>query len=270
MDDMKQWTSIICISIFLMISVTGIQQTTATISDPPYIEDDLMLPADSTIRLFADTSGSYYNISATSALAALGFASTLADFEYKISDEYSFGLFVYELDDWINSASDGWQYWVNYPDEETPPMVAAEDYELETGDTIDWFYGGYGVTPETSEIDIKLHITVEEDTTPPVVEILSPKTGGFYLFGSELSVLPIPFSFVIGELPVSIHSSDDLSRVHHIEIFMDGDLQKSFFTSSFQQTLTGFSNGKHTLTVVAHDGAENNRIREETCFLYSN
>ncbi len=269
MDSKKKWKSVVCISLFLMISVTGIQQTNAVLSDPPYVEDDLILPADSTLRLFADTSGSYYNISATSALAALEFASTIADFDYKLSDEYSFGLFVYELDDWINSASDGWQYWVNYPDEEIP-MVAAEDYELETGDTIDWFYGGYGITPETSEINIKLHITIEEDNTPPVVEIISPKSGGFYLFGSELSVLPIPFSFVIGELPISIESSDDLSRVHHIELFIDGNLQKSFFSSSFQQTLTSLSNGMHRLTVITYDGAENNRVREQNCFLYAN
>lgn len=269
MNHMKQSISILCIILFLMTIVSGISQTHAMISDPPYVDENLVLPADSNIRVFAETSGAYYNLSATTALAALEFASTLADFEYKLSDEYSFGLFVSELDDWSNSGSDGWQYWVNYPDEEIP-MIAAEDYELETGDTIDWYYGGYGFTPDNSEIDIKLHITVEDDNTPPVVEIISPKTGGIYLFGSELSTLPLPFSFVIGELPVSIQASDDASRVHHMDIFVDGNLQKSFYGSSFEQKFTGFLDGMHTLSVVAYDGAENNRIREKSCFLFSN
>ena len=269
MVNMKQWTIIACTSLFLITIFSGIHQTTAMISDPAYVEENLVLPAESTIRLFAETSGSYYNISATTALSALEFASILADFEYKLSDEYSFGLFVYELDDWSNSGSDGWQYWVNYPDEKSP-MVAAEDYELETGDTIDWYYGGYRTTLESSEVNIKLHITIEADNDPPVVNINSPKTGGFYLFGSELSILPLPFSFIIGELPLSIHASDDSSQIHHMNIFMDGVLQKTYYGTSYDQIITGFSNGIYSLTVVVYDGADNNQRIESSCFLFSN
>ncbi|MFH1014101.1 MAG: DUF4430 domain-containing protein [Thermoplasmatota archaeon] len=164
------------IGIFILLSLGTISHAFAYHLDPPYFEGEILLTNDSVLRVYADTSSTYYTISGTSALAALDAVSHLADFNYALNDEWvdSFGLFVYTIAGKTNEGYDGWQYWVNYPHEDIP-MVSAENYALEPGDTIDWFYGGYGINPDSSEMDIRLHITIQEDTTPPIIDSMAPK-----------------------------------------------------------------------------------------------
>ena len=175
------------ISGVLFILIIGSFHTMAFSVDPPFFDDDVSLYRDSLVRLQAE-SGVYYNISGTSALAALNEAAIIGGFEYEISDEWigSFGLFLSEVEGRGNEGYDGWQFWVNYPDEDIP-MAAAENYELENGDLVDWYYGGYGINPDDSIMDIKIHVQIEEDTSYPSIDITIPKRGGIYLQGRELS-----------------------------------------------------------------------------------
>ena len=268
----KHWGTKLLIGIFVVVSFGSFSQTTAYLLDPPpYFEGEVVLTDDSVVRIYADTSGRYYNISGTSALAALDAASRIAVFDYSTNDEWadSFGLLVYKIAGKTNEGYDGWQYWVNYPNEEIP-MVSAENYGLEQGDTIDWFYGGYGINPDSAEMNIKLHIAIQEDTTPPIIEIISPKAGGMYLFGSEISILPLPFSIVLGELYVTINAYDEVSGVQRVELFIDDGLEECMFTPPYSCRVTGFGNGMHTLKSVAYDSVGNKKVAEMSTILLSN
>ena len=158
---------------------------------------------------------------------------------------------------------------MNYPDEDIP-MVSADTYEVHQGDTIDWFYGGYGINPDSSEMDIKIHITLQEDTTPPFIELVSPKQGGIYLFGNEISLLSLPFALVLGELQVVITAYDEVSSIHNIEVFIDESVKKCMYNEPYTCRFTGFGNGRHTLKVVAYDSVGNKSEKECSIFLLAN
>lgn len=271
MDTTKNGKNKLVVSILIMILFGVMGHTTASIMDPPYFEGDVVLTKDSVIRVYADTSDTYYSVSGTSALAALDAASQIAGFEYSINDAWmdSFGLLVNEIADKSNEGYDGWQYWVNYPHEEIP-MVSADTYELAQGDTIDWFYGGYGITPDSSEMDIKIHITLQQDTTPPFIELISPKQGGIYLFGTEISILSLPFSLVLGDLQVEITAYDEVSSIHSIEVFIDDSLKECMYTEPYTCRFNGFGSGRHTLKVIAYDSVGNKREKECSILLLAN
>jgi len=246
-------------------------QTNANIFDPPYYEGDIVLFKDSMMRVYADTSDTYYEISGTSALAALATASKDASFTYRINDEWanSFGLFVYEIAGKANEGYDGWQYWNNYPTNDIP-LVSADNYDVNNNDILDWFYGGYGYDPDSSPMDIKLHITIEEDQLPPIIEILSPKKGGFYLFGSELAILPIPFTIIFGEFHLNINAYDETSFVYRVDILIDGNLMKSLYSEPYTCKITGIDSGMHSLTVKVFDCVNNVSIKDINCIIISN
>jgi hypothetical protein len=271
METTKNWKNKLFVSIVLLVLFGGIGQTAAHREDPPYFEGDVVLTKDSFIRVHADNSDTYYTVSGTSALAALDAASQIAGFDYSINDDWidSFGLLVNEIAGKSNEGYDGWQYWVNYPHEDIP-MVSAENYELAQGDTIDWFYGGYGSNPDSTEMDIRIHITLQEDTTSPFVEILSPKQGGIYLFGTEISILPLSFSIVLGDLHVEINAYDEVSSIHRIEVCIDDSLKKSMYIQPYMCRFTGFGSGKHVLKVIAYDIVGNKREKDCTILLLAN
>jgi hypothetical protein len=271
MSKRSYWNLIPIMLMATTILVGVLDQGNATILDPPYYEGDVVLYKDSVMRVYADTSDRYYEISGTSALAALTVASTNAGFEYRLNDEWvsSFGLLVYDIAGRANEGYDGWQYWNNFPSEDIP-MVSAENFELENTDVLDWFYGGYGFDPDTSSMDIKLHILIQEDSTPPSLEIVSPKKGGLYLFGSELSVFPLSFAVVLGEFHIELNANDDMSSVYRVEIFIDDVPMETMYTAPYHCQLHGIESGLHTLTVKAFDGAGNSNVKMVDCIILSN
>jgi hypothetical protein len=230
----------------------------------------VLLIEDSTIRLPAE-SGMYYNISGTCALAALEVAASIGDFEYTISDTWydSFGLFVSEIDDWGNEGDDGWQYWVNHPDEDIP-MSAADKYELEDGDIIDWYYGGYGVNPDDSVMDIKIHVQIEEDTSPPSSDMTIPKRGGLYINGKELTVLPLSYAIVMGELTMKAVASDAQTEIFKVTFSVDGGIRSNDFESPFTCKLKGIGTGLHRISVKAYDGVLKTSEEKRSVLFLSN
>jgi hypothetical protein len=238
--------------------------------DPPFFDDEVSLYRDSMVRLQAE-SGVYYNISGTSALAALDAASIIGDFEYEISDEWidSFGLFLSEVEGKGNEGYDGWQFWVNYPDEDIP-MAAAENYELENGDIVDWYYGGYGINPDDSIMDIKIHIQIEEDTSYPSIDITIPKRGGIYLQGRELAVLPLSYAIVLGELNMKATASDAQTPIFKVTFFVDDVLRSNDFEVPYTYRLKGLGTGLHRIKADAYDGVQKNINEERTVLFLSN
>ena len=253
-----------------MLLCCSIQNTTALQQDPPYFEDTIQLVNDSTLRVQADSSGIYYDIIGDSALAALVRAADIGDFEIYIDDSYydSWGLFISEIAGRTNAGYDGWQFWVNYPTDDIP-MVAADTFVLENGDTLDWFFGGYGFDPESSDMKLLLHIEVVDDTTPPEVTKTTPSKGGFYLLGSKLTTLPLPMAIVFGGITLSTEYSEE-NTMHRVEFYIDNELLQVDYSAPFEHALTGLGTGSHTMKTIAYDSAQNTNIQETQVLFVSN
>jgi hypothetical protein len=242
----------------------------ANVTDPPFFEDDIILIEDSEVWI-TSSDLVYYNVSGTTALAALAAAARIGGFEYVVDDEWvdSFGLFVSEIAGQANEGMDGWQYWVNYPDEDIP-MDAAEDYELQQGDTLDWFYGGYGISPDSSTMDIKLHIIKEEDSSPPTVDIMVPKQGGIYVNGRELIQLPLPFSIVLGQLNMMVTSSDVDTNIFKVSFLIDDIVKTNDIQTPYTFELSGHGSGLHVIAAQSYDGVKKTTTIERSVLFLSN
>ena len=146
-----------------VLIVTGMATlVSSSLQNPPYWEGSVMLVEDSQITVVAGDDFKSYTISGTSALAALDAAATAGGFDYTINDDWYDQYGALLVDSIANRAGDafnGWQYWVNYP-EEPLPWTSADKHELQNGDVIHWYYGGYGSTPDSSSMVILIHVSV--------------------------------------------------------------------------------------------------------------
>ncbi len=262
--------AMIAIFLFLLLTFAGMAQITDEDTVELYYQGDVGLLEGLTLEVKADNSQESYEINGASALAALEIVCAREGFEYKISDEWSdsWGLFVSEIDGKTNEGDDGWQFWPNYPENSDPPMISADNYILKNGDVLYWCYGGYGTNPDNSDMVMKLHI-VKDDHSPDM-EVISPKKGGIYLSGNELSVLPLPFSIVIGELPIKVNAADELTMVGHVDVTISGEMIRRLNTVPFEFVISGIGSGLRPLKITASDMLGNDRVVEINCFFVGN
>jgi hypothetical protein len=126
-------------------------------------QGDITLTHGTTFNVTAHNSGKSYVLNRTTALGALDTASEKGDFNYTVSDEWyvRYGsLLVDSIADIPGVGLDGWMYWVNYP-EEPMPMVSVNQYELEDGDVVTFYWSSsMGMTPENSSKVLIFNVTV--------------------------------------------------------------------------------------------------------------
>jgi hypothetical protein len=239
--------------------------------DPPFWEGTVTLVENTTIDITAHNSGASYTIASTTVLGALDAASKQGAFDYTVTDEWydQFGsLLVNTIAGQGPEGLDGWQFWVNYPDEPLP-WVGPDNLNIRDGDLVDWFYGGFGDVPDTSSMLIKIHVSTIKDVTAPTVEIMKPKNGGLYIFNREIIAGLGTYTFVFGEITVEVNAADALSTVAQIEFYMDGTLKETITEGIYRWHWSESAMGRHTIKVVAYDEAGNFAEMERIILIFS-
>ena len=227
---------------------------------PPFWEGEVTLVKDTTFEVVAN-SGKTYEISCTTALGALHFAAEKGGFSYSVSDEWyeQYGsLFIVSIAGVENKGMEGWQYWVNYPDEPLP-WVGADKYQLKDGDTVDFFYGSFGCTPDDASMLIRIHVNIIEDKTPPMVEIIKPR-GGIYLFDREILHFS-GISIIFGSITIEAEAIDNLSKISKLEFYIDDHLMYTDIEEPYEWRWNG-ERGWHVIEVKAYDEVGNYGYKE--------
>lgn len=131
--------------------------------DRIFWEGNVTLTRNTTFDVTAHNSGKTYEINRTTALGALDAAAEKGRFNYTVSDEWyeEYGLLVDSIAGKESAGMKGWSYQV---DETTPRRV--NEYELDDGDVVTYYYGGMGTTPENSSMVLKIHANV---TSPMLI-----------------------------------------------------------------------------------------------------
>jgi len=240
------------------------------LNDPPFWEGTATLIRNATFTVTGHTSGKTYTVSSTTALGALNSASRQGDFSYTISDQWyeQYGsLLVYSIAGKKGEGFDGWQYWVNYP-HESIPYVGADQYQVTEGDIVDFFYGGYGVNPNTASMLIRIYIHIEHDTSPPVIDIVRP-TEGIYILDREIITLPIDLTIILGEINIVAETTDEQTSVDKVEFFIDYHEYAIDEEYPYEWSWDETSIGKYTLSVVAYDVVGNHGSEERILWILS-
>lgn len=89
------------------------------------------------------------------------------------------------------------------------------------------------------------------DTTPPLVQLETPKEKYLYIFGKEI----IPLSkntFIIGRITIKLEA-DDPSDVEKVEFYIDNTLQETFSAPPYEWIWSEMAFGKHRITTMAYD-----------------
>ena len=130
-------------------------------------QGDVTLINGTTFDVTANSSVSYV-INRTTALGALDAAAEEGVFNYTVNDDWyaSWGsLFVDSIADIPSEGYNGWMYWVNYP-EDPMPMVGADQFVLEDGDVVTWYWSSsMEMTPADSPMIVKINAAVKPDLT---------------------------------------------------------------------------------------------------------
>ncbi|MEA3458600.1 MAG: Ig-like domain-containing protein [Candidatus Thermoplasmatota archaeon] len=249
-------TAIMIAVSFLSISPINADQTV----DPPFWQGEVTLYYDSTIMVTAQNSGDIYEISGTSVAAALDKASEEGEFTYTILDTWydSFGLLIDSIDGTENQGMDGWQYWVNFP-EDPIPMISADKYQLSDNDTVYWFFGGYPADPLNTTKLIEIHVNIIEDSIEPEVTLTKPQKGGVYINNNQIFAFPFQTAFVLGDLTVKASAYDEQTSIDKIEFYIDGVLKHSCDEKPYTFPFTEDIKGKFSLKVTAYDQADNQK-----------
>jgi cobaltochelatase CobN len=137
----------------------------------PSVSDGILFVGSDTGYLYAfsnmawdgevDLTSGTVNVTADKSAEAGGF-------NYSISDEWyeTYGSLLFDMiNDRPAEGWDGWNYWVNYPDDPMP-MVGANCYELDDGDVVSWYWSSYssgtGTNPGNSDMLIQTRVCVTE------------------------------------------------------------------------------------------------------------
>ncbi|RLG35249.1 hypothetical protein DRN97_00350 [Methanosarcinales archaeon] len=145
---------------------TALGALDAAVQKPVFWEGEVTLLENTTVNVIAHNSGESYEINQTTALGALDAAAEAGEFNYTVSDEWYASWGSLMVDSIAGKESDpvtwdGWLYWVNYLDDPMP-MVGTNQYEVEDGDVVTYYYGGMSTTPDNSSMLIRIHVHVQK------------------------------------------------------------------------------------------------------------
>ncbi|KAA0007605.1 MAG: DUF4430 domain-containing protein [Thermoplasmata archaeon] len=265
---MKEVTIIIGV-LLLFTAIEGISQKIIEPFPEPFWEGDVTLVKNTTFVVTAHNSGKTYKLSSTTALGALDRASKEGNFDYTVNDKWykQYGsLFVDSIAGKKNEGVNGWQYWVNYPDEPLP-WIGADKYQLKDGDTVDWFYGGYGKNPDTASMLIRIHVHIVTDITPPSIEFTEPR-GGLYIFDREIIHFP-GISYIIGKITIKADVTDDLSGVKEVKFYIDDELKEVDEKEPYSWKWNETAIGSHIIKAIAYDMVGNYNVAQSNVWILS-
>ena len=92
------------------------------------------------------------------------------------------------------------------------------------------------------------------DATPPVIKIEKPQN---YLYIMGIKIMPLPVPLIIGKMNGRILAYDNESDIEKVEIYIDGRITQTISSPPYEFPLVHLS-GKHEITAVAYNNAENN------------
>jgi len=259
----------IIVGVLLLFPAVGGKSQIAKPLPEPFWEGDVTLVKNTTFEVTAHNSGKIYNVSSTTALGALDKASEKGNFDYTVTDKWykQYGsLFVDSIAGKKNEGMNGWQYWVNYPDEPLP-WIGADKYQLEDGDTVDWFYGGYGTNPDTASMLIRIHVHIVTDITPPYIEFTKPR-GGLYIFDREIIRFP-GISIIIGKITIVVDATDDLSGVKEVKFYIDDELKEIDKKEPYSWEWNETAIGSHVIKAIAYDMVGNYNVIGSNVWIFS-
>ena len=104
----------------------------------------------------------------------------------------------------------------------------------------------------TSKNDTAQVMIWEEDTVPPVISINKP-IDAIYL--RNRAIFPFFNSLVFGDINISVSATDNKSSVDYIELYVNDDLVKTFFSAEGDWMWNETVFGRHVITVKAYDVA---------------
>ncbi|MHA1280714.1 MAG: NosD domain-containing protein, partial [Candidatus Helarchaeota archaeon] len=96
------------------------------------------------------------------------------------------------------------------------------------------------------------------DTSPPKVEITRPKN---YLYICDNEIIPMDCPLILGRITVYLEATD-ASGIHHVEVFIDGDIKQSLFEYPYKWLFDERISGTHTIKATAYDKAGKPNITE--------
>ncbi len=238
--------------------------------DPPFWEGTVNLIRNTTFEVTAFSSGNSYIISSTTALGALHSASKMGNFGYTIDDQWydQFGsLLLDSIAEIKGEGLYGWQYRVNYPNDSIP-YVGADQYQVKEGDVVDFFYGDFDVTPNSSSMLIRIHVQIKEDTSPPRV-IISRPTNGFYILDRKIIEFSSGFTIVVNQITIKADVFDELTDVNRVEFFIDTIQYVIDEKPSFEWTWNQTKTGRYTLHIKGYDEVGNHASDEKILWILS-
>ncbi len=103
------------------------------------------------------------------------------------------------------------------------------------------------------------NVTVKEDITPPTLEIKKPVNQALYIQNEYISWFFT--TVIIGSIEVEVSAFDTETSIKQVQFYIDNELQNTQTTEPFRWIWSDGSIGKHTLLVVAEDGAGNNQFK---------
>lgn len=267
---------IIVVAIQLMIAISFAvagnldSQDTLLLQHPPFWEGSVNLIRNTTFEVTVSISGNSYSVSSTTALGALNSASKMGDFDYVIDDHWydQFGSLL--LDSIAGKKGEGfkgWQYWVNYPSYSIP-YVGADQYQVKEGDVVDFFYGDFDATPNSSSMLIRIYTQIKEDHFPPRVSISRP-TSGIYIIDRKIIEFPSDVTIVLGQITIIAEVFDVLTSVNRAEFFIDNTLYITDEEPPFEWIWDKTKTGRHTLHIEGYDEVGNHDYDEQILWMLS-
>jgi hypothetical protein len=261
MEKKSKNVQLILIILSTILIITPVFQANIPNNFTPIQKENIPIVLYNNSTRHIDINNTIYEISGTNALSALLIAADNEKYSYVLNDDYasSFGLFIESINSIENEGGDGWQYWVNYPTEKIP-MISADSYELNDGDSLSWFYGGYGYNPENSKHVINLEIIFQSDEIEPSLSVTKPIPGGVYFNNDLKASLPFNPSIIINSLSILVDAIDEESGISHVTFAIDNQVENIEHFEPYKWDYEPKS-GIHftTLTITVTDRCDNQK-----------
>ncbi len=110
--------------------------------------------------------------------------------------------------------------------------------------------------------------TENEDEVPPNLEIVSPVKKFLYISNNKIA--PFFTTLIIGEIDIAVITSDNLSGIDRVDVFIDDVLKANFTTEQFIYKWFDRTPGRfrHKILVTSYDTAGNNASQELTVWKF--
>ena len=196
----------VLLSAILVISAMSVTVSSAQ-EQEIFWQGDVIL-AEGVFDITAHNSGETYTMNRTTALGALDAAAAKGGFSYTVDDTWylSLGsLYMDSIAEWT-AGTKGWMYWVNYPSDPMP-MVGANLYDIENGDVVSWYYGGWRYedgewksdTPDTAPVLINISVAIPASVSSVIIK---PETLNLSSQGMFTASIQLPEGYSVTDINV--------------------------------------------------------------------